>query len=140
MADYVQLRNPKTGLYVKIDREAGAIVSHKKTPGPYKGVHIAGTEEHDELMDTGIHEEGYEIEEDPVDDFLDDFAKEEPEAVEEVEEEIDNLTDETEEKDFPPPPPPQGIKKTFFDFTYYCTHGTPQHCKMCYQKGRIASR
>jgi hypothetical protein len=39
----VQVRNPRTGRYVKIDRSAGRIVSHKKTVGPYKGVPIAGT-------------------------------------------------------------------------------------------------
>jgi len=38
--DLVQLRNPKTGLYVKIDRTIGAILSHKKSLGPYKGVPI----------------------------------------------------------------------------------------------------
>jgi len=38
--DLVQLRNPKTGLYVKIDKAAGMILSHKKTPGPYKGIRI----------------------------------------------------------------------------------------------------
>lgn len=40
--DLVQLRNPRTGLYVKIDKAVGAILSHKKSPGPYKGIRIHG--------------------------------------------------------------------------------------------------
>jgi len=39
----VQVRNPRSGRYVKIDRSAGRIVSHKKSPGPYQGVPIART-------------------------------------------------------------------------------------------------
>ena len=39
--DIVQVKNPKTGRYVKIDRTAGKIVSHKKSKGPYKGIPIA---------------------------------------------------------------------------------------------------
>ena len=39
--DVVQVRNPRSGRYVKIDRGAGVIVSHKKSPGPYKGVPVA---------------------------------------------------------------------------------------------------
>jgi hypothetical protein len=39
--DYVQLRNPKTDRYTKIDRTHGVIVSEKRSPGPYKGVRIA---------------------------------------------------------------------------------------------------
>lgn len=38
--DVVQLRNPRTGHYVKVDRSEGRILSHKKSPGPYKGVPI----------------------------------------------------------------------------------------------------
>jgi hypothetical protein len=37
----VQVKNPKTGHYVKIDRVQGKIVSHKKSQGPYKNVPIA---------------------------------------------------------------------------------------------------
>ena len=37
----VQVKNPKTGHYVKIDRDKGKIVAHKKSEGPYKGVAIA---------------------------------------------------------------------------------------------------
>lgn len=36
----VQTLNPKTGRYIKIDREKGDIVSQKKTKGPYKGIPI----------------------------------------------------------------------------------------------------
>ena len=38
--DFVQLRNPRSGSYVKIDRTLGQVVSSKTTPGPYKGVPI----------------------------------------------------------------------------------------------------
>jgi len=40
-ARFAQLRNPKTGRYVKVDRERGVIIAHKRTKGPYKGVPIA---------------------------------------------------------------------------------------------------
>ncbi|NOZ57551.1 MAG: hypothetical protein GXO73_12275 [Calditrichaeota bacterium] len=39
--DIVQVRNPKTGRYVKIDRAKGRIIAHKKSEGPYKGIPIA---------------------------------------------------------------------------------------------------
>jgi len=39
--DVVQVKNPVSGRYVKIDRSAGQIVAHKKTMGPYKGVPVA---------------------------------------------------------------------------------------------------
>ena len=39
--DIVQVKNPRTNRYVKIDRSAGKIVSSKKTGGPYKGVPVA---------------------------------------------------------------------------------------------------
>ena len=39
--DVVQVKNPRTSKYVKIDRSAGKIVSTKKSPGPYKGVPVA---------------------------------------------------------------------------------------------------
>ena len=39
--DVVQTKNPVSGKYVKIDRDAGRIISHKKTGGPYKGVPIS---------------------------------------------------------------------------------------------------
>jgi len=37
----VQTKNPRTGRYVKIDRDAGRIIGSKKSPGPYKKVPIA---------------------------------------------------------------------------------------------------
>ena len=37
----VQVKNPKTGHYVKIDRKEGRILSNKKSQGPYKGVKVA---------------------------------------------------------------------------------------------------
>jgi len=39
--EVVQLPNPKTRRWVKIDKTAGAIIGHKKSPGCYKGVTIA---------------------------------------------------------------------------------------------------
>jgi len=39
--DLVQVKNPRSNRYVKIDRTDGRIVSHKKTTGPYKGVPVA---------------------------------------------------------------------------------------------------
>jgi hypothetical protein len=39
--DIVQVKNPKSGHYVKIDRAAGRIISHKKSEGQYKGVPVA---------------------------------------------------------------------------------------------------
>jgi hypothetical protein len=38
--DIVQVKNPKTGHYVKIDRDAGKILDHKKSEGPYKDIPI----------------------------------------------------------------------------------------------------
>lgn len=37
----VQVKNPKTDRYVKIDRAAGKIMSHKRSKGPYKDVPVA---------------------------------------------------------------------------------------------------
>lgn len=39
--DIVQVKNPKTGRYVKIDRDAGKILSHKKSSGKYKDIPVA---------------------------------------------------------------------------------------------------
>jgi len=39
--DIVQVKNPKTGHYVKIDRSRGQIISHKKSVGKYKDVPVA---------------------------------------------------------------------------------------------------
>jgi hypothetical protein len=39
--DFVQVKNPKSGRYVKIDRAKGKIIAHKKSEGPYKNVPIA---------------------------------------------------------------------------------------------------
>lgn len=39
--DIVQVKNPKSGHYVKIDRSQGKIIDHKKSEGPYKNVPIA---------------------------------------------------------------------------------------------------
>ena len=39
--DVVQVKNPRTNKYVKIDRSEGRIVSSKKSDGPYKNVPVA---------------------------------------------------------------------------------------------------
>ena len=39
--DIVQVKNPRTERYVKIDRTEGIIIGHKVSPGPYKNVPIA---------------------------------------------------------------------------------------------------
>jgi hypothetical protein len=36
--DRVQIRNPRTDRYVKVDTKTGRILEQKKTKGPYKGV------------------------------------------------------------------------------------------------------
>lgn len=36
--DIVQIRNPKTDKFMKIDRSTGKILSIKTTMGPYKGI------------------------------------------------------------------------------------------------------
>jgi len=38
--ELVQIKNPKTGKYVKIDKTKGLIISHKKTVGPFPGIPI----------------------------------------------------------------------------------------------------
>ena len=38
--DIVQVKNPKTNRYVKIDRSMGVIISHKRTSGAYKGIPV----------------------------------------------------------------------------------------------------
>ena len=40
-AKIVQVKNPVTNEYVKIDREKGRIIGHKKTEKPYKGIPIS---------------------------------------------------------------------------------------------------
>jgi hypothetical protein len=40
-SDLVQVKNPRSGKYVKIDRAQGRIVSYKKSSGPYKNVPVA---------------------------------------------------------------------------------------------------
>lgn len=45
-SDVVQVRNPRTGHYVKIDRSKGKIVDHKRTKGPYKNVPVARKRKH----------------------------------------------------------------------------------------------
>lgn len=39
--DVVQVKNPRTDRYVKIDRSAGKIIAHKKSEGPYKDIPVA---------------------------------------------------------------------------------------------------
>jgi hypothetical protein len=41
MADIVQVKNPRTNRYIKIDRDKGRILSHKKSVGKYANVPVA---------------------------------------------------------------------------------------------------
>jgi hypothetical protein len=41
--EIVQVRNPRTGRYVKIDRTKGRVISHKRTKGLYKNIPEAGS-------------------------------------------------------------------------------------------------
>ena len=41
MKNRVQLLNPKTGTWIKIDTEKGNIIGHKKDFKPYKNVDVA---------------------------------------------------------------------------------------------------
>src|SRR3990167_4079185 len=38
--DLIQIRNPISGKYVKIDRSKGIIVEHKESDGPYRNIPI----------------------------------------------------------------------------------------------------
>ena len=38
--EIVQLKNPRTNKYIKINRSKGLIISHKKTFGAYKNIPI----------------------------------------------------------------------------------------------------
>jgi len=40
-ADVVQVKNPRTGRYVKIDRSAGRIIASKKSEGKYANIPVA---------------------------------------------------------------------------------------------------
>jgi len=39
--DVVQVKNPRSGHYVKIDRTAGKIIAHKQSEGAYKNIPVA---------------------------------------------------------------------------------------------------
>jgi hypothetical protein len=45
--DVVQVRNPKTDRYVRVDREAGKILGEKKSPGPYANVPVIAVRSED---------------------------------------------------------------------------------------------
>ena len=47
--DIVQIKDPKSGHYVKIDKSAGKIVSHKKSGGPYTDIPVARKKTNDSL-------------------------------------------------------------------------------------------
>ena len=40
MKNIVQTKNPRSGCYVKINRNKGMITAHKKSDGPYKNIPI----------------------------------------------------------------------------------------------------
>ena len=39
-AKSVQIQNPITGTFVRLDTDTGRVVEQKKSPGPFKGVRI----------------------------------------------------------------------------------------------------
>jgi hypothetical protein len=39
--DIVQLYNPRSKKYIKVDREKGEIIGYKKTPGPYLNIPLS---------------------------------------------------------------------------------------------------
>jgi hypothetical protein len=39
--DVVQVKNPRSGHYVKIDRTSGKILAHKQSEGAYKNIPVA---------------------------------------------------------------------------------------------------
>lgn len=39
--DVVQVLNPRSGHYVKIDRTAGKIIAHKQSEGKYQNIPVA---------------------------------------------------------------------------------------------------
>ncbi len=39
-SNIIQIKNPKTGKYIKVDKSRGFIISTKKSPGPYKDIPI----------------------------------------------------------------------------------------------------
>ena len=39
----IQMQNPITGTFIKLDTDTGRIVEQKKSPGPFKGVRIFKT-------------------------------------------------------------------------------------------------
>jgi hypothetical protein len=42
--DIVQVKDPRTGMFVKIDRARGKILAYKKSLGPFKNVQIVHVE------------------------------------------------------------------------------------------------
>lgn len=43
LAKRVQIQNPITGTFIKLDTDTGRVVEQKKSPGPFKGVRILRT-------------------------------------------------------------------------------------------------
>lgn len=39
----VQIQNPITGTFIKLDTDTGRVVEQKKSPGPFRGVRILRT-------------------------------------------------------------------------------------------------
>lgn len=40
IAKRVQIQNPITGTFIKLDTDTGRVLEQKKSPGPFKGVRI----------------------------------------------------------------------------------------------------
>jgi len=115
MADYVQLLNPMAKRYVKVDKELGRIVSHKKTEGPFKGIPIVGGEGSSFVEELKI-----------LVGVKDEVSGDDP-----VPESLRVFKDKPVKKD------PPFVLRTSFDFTYDCHHiGVIGHCMKCYHKAR----
>lgn len=42
----VQIQNPITGTFIKLDTDTGRVIEQKKSPGPFKGVRILKAKTH----------------------------------------------------------------------------------------------
>lgn len=57
----VQMKNPRTGRYVKVDQVQGLVRSYKKSPGPYKNIEIIAKKGAQIGCGYCIHEQSCEV-------------------------------------------------------------------------------
>jgi hypothetical protein len=143
MANHIQIYNPLNGKYVKISKDSCAVISTKKTDGPYVGVPEVGKD----FIVLSKQRKAMFVKE------LEDLFLATAPAWVDREDDIPEMpqmggvplmtawpsgtgstsgpTDQ-EKVDLV-----QGVPKTYFDFTYHCIHeGKEGHCVECYNKGR----